>query len=128
MQTSTTDASRVICSFQELEDPSSRAFTIGAGDWPFKGFIVRQGDRVYAYVNRCPHAGHPLNWRPDAFLAPGNKLLLCSSHGALFDVASGHCVAGPCVGAALTPIAVEIRAGDVVIMATAHELAAHGDR
>ncbi len=124
MQTSISDASRIICPLQELADPGSRAFTIGSGEWPLKGFVVRQGDRLYAYVNRCPHAGHPLNWRPDAFLAPGNKLLVCASHGALFDVANGNCVAGPCVGASLTPLALEVRDGYVMLAENADELAA----
>ena len=123
MQTSIPNGSGVICSLQELDDPGSRAFTLGSGDWPLKGFVVRQGDCVYANVNRCPHAGHPLNWRPDAFLAPGNKLLVCASHGAMFNVVNGYCVAGPCVGASLTPIAVEVRDGYVVLTANADDLA-----
>jgi nitrite reductase/ring-hydroxylating ferredoxin subunit len=58
----------VVCRLDELEDPGSKEFRIGEGDWPFKGFVVRQGDEVYAYQNFCMHAGHPLNWQPDSFL------------------------------------------------------------
>lgn len=76
-------------------------------------FIVRDGSTAYAYLNRCPHAGHPLNWQPDRFLAPGGKLLMCASHGALFEKSTGQCVAGPCVGAQLTSIDVEIVAGAI---------------
>ena len=37
---------------------------MGEGDWPLRGFVVRRGELVRAYVNHCPHAGFPLNWQP----------------------------------------------------------------
>ncbi|MFB3076811.1 MAG: Rieske (2Fe-2S) protein, partial [Lysobacterales bacterium] len=58
----------LVCRFDELNDPGCREFRIGAGAWPFRGFVVRKGDAVYAYQNFCMHAGHPLNWNPDRFL------------------------------------------------------------
>src|SRR5690606_30713253 len=91
----------VICAFAELEDPDSRAFAIGGGNWPLRGLLVRVGDDVFAYVNRCPHAGHPLNLRPDEFLTPDKQWVMCRSHGATFERTTGECVAGPCVGRAL---------------------------
>ena len=63
------DLERVICPLHELPDPGAKAFTMGGGDWPLRGFVVRRGQHVHAYVNHCPHAGFPLNCRPDAFLA-----------------------------------------------------------
>ena len=59
------DLARVICPLHELADPGASAFTMGEGDWPLRGFVVRQGDSVHAYVNHCPHAGFPLNWSPE---------------------------------------------------------------
>lgn len=92
-----------------------RAFTIGAGDWPLRGFVVRVGAQLRGFVNRCPHAGHPLNLLPDRFLTPDGSLLLCSSHGALFEKLSGFCVAGPCAGRSLTPVPLEVRSGFVLL-------------
>jgi nitrite reductase/ring-hydroxylating ferredoxin subunit len=66
-------------------------------------------------VNRCPHAGHPLNLLPDRFLTPDGTLLLCSSHGALFEKLTGYCVAGPCAGRTLTPLPLEVREGFVML-------------
>ncbi len=99
----------------EIEDPGSREFTIGDGEWPFRGFIVRQGDAVRAYQNVCPHVGHPLNWAPDAFLTKDRGLIICSSHGAVFDIDSGLCVAGPCLGKSLRPVDAEVRDGCVYV-------------
>jgi nitrite reductase/ring-hydroxylating ferredoxin subunit len=92
----------------ELPDPGTRAFTLGSGAWPLKGFVVRKGAQVFGYLNRCPHAGHPLNWQPHEFLTPDRSLLMCTSHGARFDITTGICVAGPCTGRYLRPIALRI--------------------
>ncbi len=107
--------SREICRFDDLANPGSRAFTAGSGDWPLRGFVVRRGTEVFAYVNRCPHAGHPLNWQPDQFLTSTHTLILCCSHGAQFMIDSGLCVVGPCVGSRLTRIAVHIENGAIVL-------------
>ena len=109
------DLERVVCRLTELERHGARAFTIGAGDRPLRGFVVRVGAAVHGYVNRCPHAGHPLNLLTDRFLTPDGALILCCSHGALFEKSTGYCVAGPCAGRALTPVALEIRYGFVLL-------------
>jgi nitrite reductase/ring-hydroxylating ferredoxin subunit len=107
--------SRVLCRLEEIEDPASRAFTVGSGNWPLRGFIVKRAGQVYAYVNRCPHAGHPLNWQPDQFLSSTRTLILCCSHGAQFMIESGMCIVGPCRGQALTRIAVHVEDGKIVL-------------
>jgi nitrite reductase/ring-hydroxylating ferredoxin subunit len=111
----TFDVERVVCALADLDDPGSRAFTIGRGDWPVRGLVVRRHGAVHAYVNRCPHAGHPLNLRPHEFLTPDRTLVVCNSHGALFEMATGYCVAGPCAGANLRRIPIEVRAGYVLL-------------
>jgi nitrite reductase/ring-hydroxylating ferredoxin subunit len=118
------DITRVVCRLDELPDPGSRAFAMGGGDWPLRGFVVRRTDRVFAYVNRCPHAGHPLNWQPDKFLTPDDSLILCRSHGALFEIATGTCVAGPCAGQSLKSIDVTIASGYVLLTEDPEALAA----
>jgi nitrite reductase/ring-hydroxylating ferredoxin subunit len=92
------DLARLICSLDELGEGNCRGFTLGCGDWPLQGLIVRIGTEIRAYRNRCPHAGHPLNLRPHDFLTADRSLLLCHSHGALFEKRTGLCVAGPCPG------------------------------
>jgi nitrite reductase/ring-hydroxylating ferredoxin subunit len=113
--TGTIDTERVLCSLDDLAASTCRGFRVGDGPWPLSGFVVRKGDRVRAYLNRCPHAGHPLNLRPDDFLTPDRSLIVCCSHGALFDMDSGYCIDGPCAGESLVPIPVEVMAGHVLL-------------
>lgn len=109
------DSTRVICSLEDIPDNGCRGFTIGEGDWPLRGVVVRMGSEAHAYVNRCPHARHPLNFGPHRFLTPGNELILCSSHGALFEKRTGFCVAGPCAGQSLERVALRLDGGCVML-------------
>ncbi|BAZ95304.1 uncharacterized protein FOKN1_2947 [Thiohalobacter thiocyanaticus] len=63
---------------------------------------------MYGYINRCPHAGSPLDWMPDQFLSLDQRHIQCATHAALFTLDGGECVAGPCVGDRLTPVALEL--------------------
>ena len=69
----------VVGRLEDIEDPGCREFEIGDGDWPFKGFVVRRGNDVFAYQNYCMHVGHPLNWMPDAFLTKDRQAIICAS-------------------------------------------------
>lgn len=109
------DVERVICRFTDIADPGARGFTIGTGDWPLRGLVVRVGNEVRGYVNHCPHAGHPLNLRPHRFLTPDDALILCSSHGALFDKLTGYCLAGPCAGRSLRTVPLTLADGFVML-------------
>ena len=104
----------VLCRLDELADPGSREFKWGFGVWPLEFFAVRKGGQVRGFVNRCPHAGNPLNWQPDRFLNREGDLILCNSHGALFRIDDGVCVGGPCPGEALEAVALRVENGNVV--------------
>jgi nitrite reductase/ring-hydroxylating ferredoxin subunit len=106
-------AGTVLCRLTDIPDTDTKSFVLGEGDWPLRGLLVRTGDAVHGYVNRCPHAGHMLSFRPDKFLTPDKALILCQSHGALFDKRSGKCVGGPCVGESLTRVPVAVDSGEV---------------
>lgn len=69
--------------------------------------LRRSGDRVQAWLNICPHAGRRLDYAPGRFLLDQGRLV-CAAHGASFELEQGVCVAGPCRGASLVPLAVAI--------------------
>lgn len=75
--------------------------------------VVRQGDRVAAFVNCCPHMGFSLDWKPERLVVGRGTYLRCIHHGAVFRIADGVCVAGPCERERLTSVPVEIVDGEV---------------
>lgn len=75
--------------------------------------LVRRGDAIYAYENRCPHRGTSLDWLPGRFMSADGELLQCATHGALFRVEDGLCVSGPCVQQHLTALRIERVDGEV---------------
>lgn len=109
------DVERVICRFDDLQTSGARGFAVGSGDWPLRGFVVRVQNEVRGYLNRCPHVGHPLNLRPHRFLTADSSMILCSSHGALFEKLTGVCVAGPCAGQYLQPLPLKVESGYVLL-------------
>jgi nitrite reductase/ring-hydroxylating ferredoxin subunit len=85
------------------------------GDRRVEGFVVHHGGVYRAYVNRCPHTGTPLDLWPNEFFTEDGRWLICATHGALFEPATGACTAGPCAGDALTPLPVR-RDGDEIVV------------
>jgi nitrite reductase/ring-hydroxylating ferredoxin subunit len=81
-------------------------------------FIVNHGGGHHAYVNRCPHAGTPLDWWPNEFFTEDGRNLICATHGAVFAPDSGLCLEGPCPGARLERLAVT-RDGDELLVTAA---------
>jgi nitrite reductase/ring-hydroxylating ferredoxin subunit len=90
-----------LCNANGLAEGSSRGFDVDG----LRLLAVRRAGRVYVYQNRCPHRGVPLEWHPDQFLDPSASLIQCATHGALFLIESGECVAGPCEGKSLSALA-----------------------
>lgn len=106
---------RRLCRFDELAEGEVRGFELAAGDQRFDLFVMRHGERVVAYENTCPHAGTPLDLLPDQFLSADRRHFQCHTHGALFRLDDGMCVAGPCRGRPLRRVAVRLEDGELVL-------------
>lgn len=102
-----------LCALADLPENGSRGFGDGSTE---SVFAVRKAGAVYVYRNRCPHAGAPLNWMPHRFLDRHGEHIICSAHGALFEIDSGACVAGPCPGKSLVAVPFEIRGGQLWLL------------
>ena len=66
-------------------------------------------------MNTCPHQGTWLNIGSGEFFTKDRTLLKCGRHGSNFEIETGLCVAGPCKGAELEPIALAVIDGDVCL-------------
>ncbi|MCH2355435.1 MAG: Rieske 2Fe-2S domain-containing protein [Pseudomonadales bacterium] len=78
-------------------------------------FAVKKDDQISLYFNRCPHLGTPLEWEEDRFLDADAALIQCSTHGALFRIEDGRCLAGPCKGKYLQAVPFIIDEGIIMV-------------
>lgn len=109
-------AGTVCARLGDVPDGGVRAFDLNPDEFPpLTGLLVREGEVVHAYLNRCPHAGRPLNSGTGLFTTPDGTLLQCHAHGALFEKDSGLCIAGPCVDESLRRLPVQVRGGEVAL-------------
>lgn len=109
----------VICRLDELDEPGAKGVSLGAGRDAFEIFLVRKDGEVRAYANDCPHAHTRLDHWPDRFLTLDETRIICANHAALFRIEDGFCVAGPCAGKSLTPVAIVVESGVVRLAAQA---------
>jgi len=106
----------VVCASAALVDGGAGVrFELRRRGQTHPAFAVRYDGRVHAYVNRCAHVGVELDWQPGQFFDSEGIVLICSTHGALYDPVSGECLGGPCRGGGLEPIAVAEVDGQVVL-------------
>ncbi len=89
-----------LCHYSDIEESSAKGFNIEGTPL----FVVKKEGAVYVYQNLCPHLSIPLEYAPNQFLDSEERFIICSNHGALFNIENGACVSGPCVDDALTPI------------------------
>ena len=117
MTTPPTKAGTVLCRLAEIPDGAGRGFVLGAGLDQLDIMVLRAGQRVFGYVNSCPHVGTPLDWAEDEFMSEDGRNIMCHTHGALFRIEDGFCVDGPCAGDRLAPLVLEIDTdGQVVLL------------
>ncbi|MDB5108718.1 MAG: Rieske (2Fe-2S) protein [Candidatus Binatus sp.] len=58
-------------------------------------FLINFGGEFHAYVNRCRHVPMAMDWVDNQFFAEEGRYLMCQTHNAYYEPASGECIAGP---------------------------------
>jgi nitrite reductase/ring-hydroxylating ferredoxin subunit len=108
----------LLCRLDALPDGESRGFD-PAGAGRDTVIVVRQGQRLHGWRNACPHvAGAPMAWRKHAYLNAERSRIVCHAHGAQFEIDTGLCTLGPCVGERLSAVPLTLNpAGEVHIAA-----------
>jgi nitrite reductase/ring-hydroxylating ferredoxin subunit len=97
-----------LCALQDLPDGAARGFVVAG--LRQKVVVVRRGETLHGYLDSCPHyeGGTPMAWRSDAYLNGAGTHLACHSHGALFEIDTGVCVLGPCLGQRLRAVQLNV--------------------
>ncbi|WP_410474511.1 PfkB family carbohydrate kinase [Guyparkeria sp. TX1] len=112
----------LLCRLDDLE-PVDALGVWPRGDEAARGgpaplIVARDGERVCAWRNVCPHNGSPLSRERHDFLETreGERQLRCNVHQAYFRLDDGLCTAGPCEGQRLEPVDLE-RIGNRIYLA-----------
>lgn len=108
------DVRKSLCGVDAIPDGGAIAVRVDSSTGGFDLILIRIGETVSAYHNECPHAGRRLDYAPGKFLIDDSQLI-CAAHGATFRIESGHCSGGPCRGASLRSVPVEIVDGQVCL-------------
>jgi len=83
-----------------------------------EGILLRTKAGLRCYENLCQHLPVKLDSGTRQFLSREKKLILCQSHGALYEPETGLCTRGPCEGASLKMLPIEVRVGFVHLLVT----------
>lgn len=111
----------VICAIHDIAAGDAKPFSVSRVNHngevrPFPMVIVRTStDDYFGYANICPHNRTWLNIGDGKFFSSDSAFLRCGRHGATFEIDTGLCVAGPCEGKSLEPLALAIVDGDVCV-------------
>jgi nitrite reductase/ring-hydroxylating ferredoxin subunit len=78
-------------------------------------FVINFRGRFHAYVNRCRHVPMAMDWVDNQFFAEEGRYLMCQTHNAYYEPASGECIVGPpdACGKMLYRVPLEIEHGSI---------------
>jgi len=89
-----------LCSTEGFKDKTTKGITLNNQQY----VVIKKNAQFYVYKNRCPHIGINLEYQPNQFLNKEEQYIQCANHGALFEIETGYCIAGPCSGKSLIAV------------------------
>jgi nitrite reductase/ring-hydroxylating ferredoxin subunit len=99
-----------------LKHGETRVFTWPSAYGELEGFVIRAGDALRAYENKCRHLPIPLDYGDGEFWYDALDRIVCKTHGATYEPDTGLCDDGPCEGASLNRFDLEIDGDDAVVL------------
>ena len=110
------DPARLICESAALiEGGKGIRFSVLRDGKPVPAFVVRYHGVAYGYLNQCAHIPVELDWVEGEFFDCSGLYLICTTHGATYEPATGHCIMGPCKGQALNALSVTEQDGGIYL-------------
>lgn len=91
-----------VCAAADVDGVRPLTVSTDKGDFPL--LVLKRADAYLAYVNACPHQYLPLNYRGDRLLSADGTMLLCTGHGARFDIRTGAAIQGADCGLDSVPL------------------------
>ena len=103
-----------IVAASDVPDESTSLFRVSDvdADEVREAILVRQDGEVACWLNYCQHMTHVRLDKGDGATVRDGEIV-CRNHGAMFEGDSGLCTFGPCEGAYLDGIDVDVAEGMV---------------
>lgn len=105
----------LVCRDDALGEHETAKFSVGQGRHRWEGFVIRHRGQLHAWRNECRHVPMTMDWVENRFLSRDGCWIQCATHGALYEIDTGLCVAGPPSGKSLKRLAVEVEDGNIVV-------------
>lgn len=83
---------------------------------PFKFIMLRSGQNVMVYINRCTHFGVPLSEIDEHLILDAHISISCNVHYARFRWHDGYCTQGECEGESLIAVPIIIEKGGRIVV------------
>ncbi len=103
-----------LCAVREIDSEEEREM-----------ILIRTDGEIHAWLNYCQHYTH-INIDKGSGAEMRNGELICENHGAYFESDTGFCTFGPCEGAYLNGIDIEIRGDGVYLTDSDYEFVRTG--
>jgi nitrite reductase/ring-hydroxylating ferredoxin subunit len=98
-----------------LQQGETRVFSFPTAYGDMQGFVIRHDGELRAYENKCRHWPIPLDYGDGDFYFASVDRIVCKTHGAMYDPATGECDAGPCAGLSLTSFPITLEGEDALV-------------
>jgi nitrite reductase/ring-hydroxylating ferredoxin subunit len=118
---------RVIARVEEMQPGSVKKFWLICQKYRVDGFLINYQGKFHAYINRCRHMTTPLDFVRYQFFTEDGRHLICLTHDAIYEPATGLCVEGPCKGLSLYHLPVLVHQGEVLVGCPSGDLSVLAD-
>ena len=79
--------------------------------------VLRSGEKVSGFINRCTHFGVPLAAKESQLIFTPHEDITCNIHYARFRWEDGSCESGECQGEGLIPVFLQEKDnGDICVL------------
>jgi len=97
----------------DLSEGTTKRFSFKRDGIRVDAFVANYRGEIVAYENICRHQPLTLDYGDGEFFSSDGNLFVCQTHGAMYHPKTGLCIEGPCTGASLHPLNIEIIDGEI---------------
>ena len=97
----------------DLPEGTTKRFSFLRNGIRMDAFVANYKGEFVAYENLCRHQPLSLDYGDSEFFSSDGSLFVCQTHGAIYHPNTGLCIEGPCAGASLHPLNIEITNGEI---------------